>query len=137
MKKLLLLLLLGWLASCGSSDEGQVAKRSKTVVAVYPVWKHTPRTLAAFSWPDFSHIAIASIYPRADGALKTDEADLFIESLVSLAHENNKKVIVSIGGAGIGSKGFLSLSKDEETHLATGWVCNTCLRCNSMLIMSI
>ncbi len=86
----------------------------KPIVAVYPVWKHSPSELNALPWHDFSHIAISSIYPMADGGINSKDADLFIGSLVSLAHTKEKKVIISVGGAGQASKGFLEITKDKE-----------------------
>ncbi len=87
----------------------------KPIVAVYPVWKHSHSELKLVPWHDFSHIAISSIYPMANGEINSEQADLFIDSLVSLAHAKEKKVIISVGGAGQASKGFVELTKDENT----------------------
>jgi chitinase len=86
----------------------------KPIVAVYPVWKHSKDELQSLPWDDFSHLAISSIYPLPNGELNSKEADVFIEDLVSIAHIKGKKVIVSVGGAGEGSRGFVEISKNDE-----------------------
>jgi len=87
----------------------------KPVVAVYPVWKHSHDELQSLPWDDFSHLAVSSIYPLPNGELSTEKADLFIDNIVSVAHAKGKKVIISVGGAGEASKGFIALSKDRDS----------------------
>ncbi|WP_422359833.1 glycosyl hydrolase family 18 protein [Reichenbachiella sp.] len=86
----------------------------KPIVAVYPVWKHDKIEMSQLPWQRFTHLAIASIYPKNDGNLYSEEADRFIRKIVTEAHEQNKKVIISVGGAGEGSKGFLSITSTSE-----------------------
>ena len=87
----------------------------KPIIAVYPVWKHSIDELQLLPWDDFSHIAVSSIYPMSNGELNSQAADLFIDSIVSVAHARGKKVIISVGGAGEGSRGFVELSKNSES----------------------
>ncbi len=77
----------------------------KPVVAVYAGWKY----------PQFSHLAIASVYPMPDGSLQTTMVDQFITTLVAAAHAQGKTVLLSVGGAGEGSRAFHQIMKDPAT----------------------
>lgn len=117
--KYLLLIISIMLFGCSESQNtdkntNSIQVTCKPIVAVYPVWKHSHEELQSLPWDDFSHLAVSSIYPLPSGQLNTEEADEFIDSLVSLAHAKGKKVIVSIGGAGEGSRGFVEISKNAE-----------------------
>ena len=52
-----------------------------------------------------------------DGRLNTDLVDVFINDLVSVAHKNNRKVVLSVGGAGQASKAFLKIASNPEIRL--------------------
>lgn len=117
--KYLLLFISLMLFGCSESQNTDkntdtIQVTCKPIVAVYPVWKHSHEELQSLPWDEFSHIAVSSIYPLPNGQLNTEEADVFIDSLVSLAHAKGKKVIVSVGGAGEGSRGFVEISKNAE-----------------------
>ncbi|MCP4322060.1 MAG: hypothetical protein GY787_09465 [Alteromonadales bacterium] len=118
--KYLLLLISITLSGCFEQSGSVINKVSseeicKPIVAIYPVWKHSEDELLSLPWDDFSHIAVSSIYPLPNGELNSKEADVFIDSIVSVAHSKGKKVIISVGGAGEGSRGFVEISKNEET----------------------
>lgn len=108
MKKLSILYLLFF---CSSAT---LAIEAKPVIAVYPTWKHNEQSIKSLPWTRFSHLAITGVYPREDGSLQTENADTYMHSLVSAAHANGKKVILSIGGAGSASAGFLKITHSSE-----------------------
>ena len=87
---------------------------AKPVVAVYPSWKHNKNSIKSIPWARFSHLAVAGIYPKEDGSLHTVDADVFLDELIAASHANGKKVILSIGGAGEASAGFLEIGKSQE-----------------------
>ncbi|WP_440054517.1 glycosyl hydrolase family 18 protein [Pseudoalteromonas sp. T1lg65] len=89
------------------------AQSCKPIIAVYPSWHDSPSNQQTIRWDKFDYLAIASIYPLADGALHTDSVDHFIDELVSKAKAKNKRVIISVGGSNKGSQGFIAASKDE------------------------
>ena len=89
-----------------------VAPVVKPIIVVYPAWKHNDLALKSLPWSNFSHVSISGVFPTDEGLL-TQDADSFIQELVSLCHQNNKKVILSIGGAGLSSKGFIEITKDS------------------------
>lgn len=100
MKKIFCILCV--LISCSV----EVRPVKKPVVAVYAAWKFNQYGLEQIPWSRFSHIAIASVYPREDATLESTAVDGFIQKCVELAKQHNKKVILSVGGAGEGSKAF-------------------------------
>lgn len=85
----------------------------KPIVAVYPAWMHNNDYVKTIPWEGFSHLAITGIYPKEDGTLLTDGVDSFLPHLVAESHSNGKKVILSIGGAGSASKGFIEITKSD------------------------
>lgn len=87
----------------------------KPVVAVYAGWKYPEFNAAHLPWTQFSHLAIASVYPQADGSLQSSMVDQFIGPLVKAAHQQQKKVLLSVGGAGEGSRAFHQIMKNRHT----------------------
>jgi chitinase len=61
----------------------------------------------AIAWSGLSHLMIGAVLPRADGTLDTSlyldptAGPALGEQLASLAHQNGKKAIVMLGGAGV------------------------------------
>lgn len=108
MRKLLNLYLLFLFSASSYSSE------FKPVVAVYPAWKHTASSIQTIPWQRFSHLAVAGIYPKEDGSLLTENVDSFLQELVTKSHANGKKVVISIGGAGNASQGFIAITKNQE-----------------------
>ena len=84
MKKLPILYLL---LLCSSPS---LAIETKPIVAVYPVWKHSEQSIKSLPWTRFSHLAITGVYPKKDGSLQTENADIFMQSLVTAAHASGK-----------------------------------------------
>ncbi|MFT5755692.1 MAG: chitinase [Alteromonadaceae bacterium] len=110
-----MLILLG--CSENTSTSADIVKGEltcKPIIVVYPIWKHSTEELANLPWNEFTHIVIAAIYPKDNGDILSEQADQFIDALVTLAHSKNKKVIISVGGAGNASKGFIALSKTQQ-----------------------
>ena len=108
MKKIYVFLLM--LLSC-STEQNPV---NKPIIAVYAAWKYPEFGLNNIRWELFSHIAIASIYPREDGTLESSIVDPFIGQLVDNARSHGKQVILSVGGSGDGSKAFRQIMADES-----------------------
>jgi chitinase len=69
-----------------------------------------PHSLIDFNC--LTHIAHAFLIPDSTGEIKYDDWFLYPE-LVSTAHENGKKIVVSIGGWG-NSEGFRGMTKKEK-----------------------
>jgi chitinase len=107
MKKVYLFLLA--LISC--SDD-QPTER-KPVVAVYAAWKYPHFGLDNIKWERFSHIAIASVYPRDDGTLESSTVDPFIDRFVLQAKAKDKQLILSVGGEGEASRAFTKIMANE------------------------
>ncbi len=107
-----------YLFGCFAAFTGAQAAQQKPVVAVYSSWKHSQQALAELPWQRFSHLAIASVYPLPDGRLHTTAVDPLITSVVQQAHQRGKKVLLSVGGVGEGSKGFLQIMKQPAALAA-------------------
>ena len=102
------------LVSCLLLMQAQAAQQ-KPVVAVYADWKYPDFNAEHLPWSQFSHLAIASVYPQAAGTLESTMVDQFIAPLVKAAHQQNKKVLLSVGGAGEGSKAFHQIMQNQQT----------------------
>lgn len=102
-------LFLLFLVSCSGNHQPE----KMPIVAVYTTWKYPQFGLESINWERFSHIAISSVYPREDGTLESSAVDPFIGQLVEQARAHDKKVILSVGGAGEGSKAFTRIMADE------------------------
>ncbi len=103
--------LLGLLL-CAGTEAKQI--HCMPVVAVYPTWSANQLPLESIPWDKFTHIALTFVLPNADGSLETKDMDQLIDPLVKLAHEKNKKVWVSIGGA-VGYGGaFQKIAADKD-----------------------
>ena len=76
----------------------------KPVVAVYAGWKYPQIAAQDLPWSQFSHLAIASVYPLPDGSLQTTMVDQFITPLVAAAQAQGKTVLLLVDGAGVGSQ---------------------------------
>ena len=87
----------------------------KPVVVVYAGWKYPLVAAQHLPWSKFSHLAIASVYPMPDGSLQTTMVDQFITTLVAAAHAQGKTVLLSVGGAGEGSRAFHQIMKHPAT----------------------
>lgn len=108
-------LIMGASALVGSTSFAQsLTTPCKPVVAVYPIWKLAEAPVADLPWHRFTHLAIASIYPKADGSLVTESLEPHLKDIVTAAHAQGRKAIVSVGGSGEGSKGFLNLTLSAE-----------------------
>ena len=106
------LILLCSLVLTSCNDVKQT--RCMPVVAVYPTWSANQLPLESIPWDKFTHITLTFVLPNADGSLETKDIDQLIDPLVKLAHEKNKKVWVSIGGA-VGYGGaFQNITADKD-----------------------
>jgi chitinase len=84
------------------------------VVAVYPTWSANQLSLESIPWDKFTHITLTFILPNTDASLQTQDMDQIIDPLVKLAHEKNKKVLVSVGGATGYGDAFQKIATDKN-----------------------
>lgn len=93
----------------------QEAKQTRCmpIVVAYPTWSANELPLESIPWHKFTHITLTFVLPNADGSLQTSEADKIIAPLVKLAHEKNKSVFISIGGATGYSDAFQKIATDK------------------------
>ena len=59
---------------------------------------------------------VFAAYPTNSGNLVLIDIDTFLPQLVNKAKQTNTKVIMSIGGAGLASKGFVTLTLKSENQ---------------------
>lgn len=84
------------------------------IVAAYPTWSANQLPLESIPWHKFTHITLTFVLPNADGSLQTKDMDQIIDPLVKLAHEKNKKVFISIGGAIGYGDAFQKIAGDKD-----------------------
>jgi chitinase len=97
MRSFVFVVLLFMLTGC--EKHHLIQQRCMPIVAVYPSWKLQQMPIAEIPWERFTHLALVFALPQADGSLLTDEIDDTVRDLSKAAHSNNKKLILSIGGA--------------------------------------
>lgn len=85
------------------------------IVVVYPTWSANQLPLESIPWHKFTHITLTFVLPNADGSLNTQDMDQIIDPLVKIAHEKNKKVFVSIGGALGYGDAFQKIAADKAS----------------------
>ncbi len=85
----------------------------KKVVGYIPNW--TPDCYKSVDWSALTHINIAFVNPKADGTLDHGfwSGDYVLENIVTAAHNNNVKVMISMGGAG-GTANYVNLTSAEN-----------------------
>lgn len=88
--------------------------RCMPIVVAYPTWSAHQLPLESIPWHKFTHITITFVLPNADGSLQTSETDKIIAPLVKLAHEKNKKVFISMGGATGYGDAFQKIAADKN-----------------------
>ena len=108
--KVFLMVQLGILVGCDSPV------RCKPIIAAYPTWSIAGFSPENIRWNHITHLGVVAIYPLDNGLLNTVDADAVLPALLAGAKANNKKVIISIGGAGAAGKGFLALTKNPQTQ---------------------
>jgi chitinase len=111
IKKIMLVLCLGLtLISCSEVKQ----TRCMPVIAVYPTWSANQLPLENIPWHKFTHITLTFVLPNPDGSLNTRDMDKIIDPLTTLAHQKNKKVFVSIGGALGYGDAFQKIAADKN-----------------------
>lgn len=88
------------------------------LMGYYPDWGKwmTPKyTVDKIPYEKLTHILWSFVSPNADGSLRGDAVDSpsDLDSMVSLAHKANTKVILSLGGAGL-CENFAAVSASES-----------------------
>ncbi|MFO7890523.1 MAG: glycosyl hydrolase family 18 protein [bacterium] len=91
LKLFFLFLILLVLISSAFSDS--------VVVGYYPYWNYSVLPAESIKYNSLTHIMHAFIWPRADGSLSVDN-NVLNTDLIERAHNNNVKVLISVGGAG-------------------------------------
>ncbi len=81
------------------------------LVGYYPSWNQDTFTANEVLWDRVTHVAHAFVWPEADGSLGYDSG-FWYEGLTDQAHQNNRKVFLSVGGAGQ-SANFSPVTADE------------------------
>jgi chitinase len=112
--KVMLVTVLWVLCAACSKQSSPTQTNCLPVVAVYPSWSASQLPLEAIPWNKFTHITLIFVLPNADGSLQTNDIDKIIDPLVKLAHEKNKKVFVSIGGAIGYGDAFQKIAADKN-----------------------
>lgn len=84
------------------------------IVVAYPTWSSKKLPLESIPWHKFTHITLTFALPNADGSLQTTDIDKIIDPLVKVAHEKNKKVFISIGGATGYGDAFQKIAADKD-----------------------
>jgi chitinase len=112
--KVMLVTVLWILCAACSPQSNPAQTQCLPVVAVYPSWSANQLPLEIIPWNKFTHITLIFVLPKADGSLQTNDIDKIIDPLVKLAHEKNKKVFVSIGGAVGYGDAFQKIAADEN-----------------------
>ncbi len=98
------------LTSCSEVKQTQCMP----VIVVYPTWSADQLPLKNIPWHKFTHITLTFLLPNADGSLNTQDVDKIIDPLITLAHQKNKKVFVSIGGALGYGDAFQKIAADKN-----------------------
>lgn len=109
--KIVVLSVFVSLVSCS-----KVLPEEKVVIAVYPYWKHSSEEVDSLQWQHFSHITLFAAFPESDGSIITEHIDGFASEVITKAKQQGKKVILSIGGAGEASKGYLVATRTPEVR---------------------
>ena len=81
------------------------------VVGYYPTWFKSTLPAESIKFEHLTHINHAFAWPDAEGNLNMDNSLIYPE-LNRLAHENNVKIIISLGGWG-NSDGFSPMAADS------------------------
>jgi len=87
----------------------------KIVVGYYPGWVKSSYTAAEIKYENLTHIYHAFAWPDENGNIKYDYNFLNAD-LNRLAHENDVKVCISLGGWG-NSWGFSAMAADSEKRV--------------------
>ena len=100
---------------------------TRVVMGYYPGWKKSEFSHTLIDFKDLTHIAHAFTRPDSEGNLVVDSQYLYPE-LVSAAHTNSVKVIMSIGGWG-NCDGFPPTAASPEKRARfIGQIVNFCLQ---------
>ena len=98
MKKLFLLLLL---TCCIFKTTAQSQKSSFPVIGYYASWSGEPEDI---QYDKLTQVNFSFAFPNADGTVRLADTDKLM-SLVELAHEQQVRVFLAIGGWDIGEGG--------------------------------
>ncbi len=69
------------------------------LIGYYPSWSQNVFTAGNVQWAHVTHVVHAFVWPLADGSLGY-ESGFWYGELTRLAHQNERKVLISVGGAG-------------------------------------
>ncbi len=108
MKKLFLALIFIFSANIAN------AQICKPIFGFYPYWRYDAVPLETLKWDSFSHLNIAFAYPDENGGLVTSHFNNKLKDVADFTHSKNRKIILSIGGAGNDSKNYSIFTKDDK-----------------------
>ncbi len=80
------------------------------LIGYYPSWTQNVFTASNVQWERVTHIVHAFVWPAEDGSLGYDSGFWYMD-LIQQAHQNNRKVLLSVGGAGM-SGNFSPVTSD-------------------------
>ena len=92
MKKQIITVFLLFLAALSLNAQN-------LLVGYYPSWNKSAFPAGYVQWGRVSHAVHAFVWPEADGSLGY-ESGFWYDELTQLAHQNERKVLISVGGAG-------------------------------------
>jgi len=94
---------------------GKIHAGDKIVVGYYPSWFKSKLPAEKIQFDNLTHINHAFAWPDEDGHIKRS-SDLIYPDLNQLAHDNNVKVIISLGGWGH-AEGFSPVAADSAKRV--------------------
>lgn len=94
-------------------NKDSVTQKDKKYIKVcWPSYKVKEPVIDSTPFDQMTHLTICFAYPNEDGTLNTSQIDS-IDKLVSKCHQNNVKAILNIGGEGLTSDHFPTVSIDS------------------------
>ena len=95
-----------------NSSSSNSSNNSLRIIGYTPSWSTLESTI---QYDKLTHINYAFVLPNTDGSLGAVPEHELLESIVEGAHENNVKVVVSIGGWNDGNdSAFVAFANSEE-----------------------
>lgn len=89
------------------------AYNSSLVIGYFPSWNYSELPAESIKFDLVTHIMHAFIWPRADGSLSIDN-NILNTDLIPRAHDEEVKVLISVGGAGHNAY-FDEVTADSES----------------------
>ncbi len=98
-----------------TSPENPFRSEPKEIFGYLPLWDYA--CYETLDYRNLTHINLAFVNPDEKGKLVCEVPDADLKAIVTKAHENGVKVLVSMGGAG-GSENYPALISEPEPRKA-------------------